>query len=146
LEAGYAQIGAGLGSFFGQKLRLRRNDLRLLVAAGAAAAIGGAFNAPLTGAFYGFEVALGGYSIAGAAPIFAASITGMLVTRFIASAPYQIETPSLHPLVLSSYLTLIGLARWPRRSVFLRCAPPVRRKRRWMRPKSRRCFVRSSAP
>jgi CIC family chloride channel protein len=110
LEAGYAQIGAGLGSFFGQKLRLRRNDLRLLVAAGAAAAIGGAFNAPLTGAFYGFEVALGGYSIAGAAPIFAASITGMLVTRFIASAPYQIETPSLHPLVLSSYLTLIGLA------------------------------------
>ena len=28
LEAGFAQIGSGLGSFLGQKLRLRRSDLR----------------------------------------------------------------------------------------------------------------------
>ena len=66
LEAGYAQVGSGLGSFLGQKLRLRRSDLRLLVGAGAAAAIGGSFGAPLTGAFYAFEVVLGSYSIAGA--------------------------------------------------------------------------------
>jgi CIC family chloride channel protein len=110
LEAGYAQVGAVLGSALGQKLRLRRNDLRLLVGAGAAAAIAGAFNAPLTGAFYGFEVVLGSYSIAGAAPIFAASISGTLVTRLIASAPYEIDTPPLEPLVLSSYAVLIGLA------------------------------------
>jgi CIC family chloride channel protein len=110
LEAGYAQVGAVLGSTLGQKLRLRRNDLRLLVAAGAAAAIAGAFNAPLTGAFYGFEVVLGSYSISGAAPIFAASISGTLITRLIASAPYEIETPPLEPLVWSSYVALIGLA------------------------------------
>ncbi|PPQ39165.1 chloride channel protein, CIC family [Rhodoblastus acidophilus] len=110
LEAGYAQIGAALGSTLGQKLRLRRNDLRLLVGAGAAAAIAGAFNAPLTGAFYGFEVVLGSYAISGAAPIFAAAISGTLVTKLVAVAPYQIETPHLQPLVFSSYLLLIGLA------------------------------------
>jgi CIC family chloride channel protein len=110
LEAGYAQIGAALGSALGQTLRLRRGDLRLLVGAGAAAAIAGAFNAPLTGAFYGFEVVLGAYSISGAAPIFAASIAGMLTTQLIASAPYQIETPPLQPLAWSSYIALIGLA------------------------------------
>ena len=44
--------------------RLRRNDLRVLVGCGAAAAIGGAFNAPLCGAFYGFELVVGVYSIA----------------------------------------------------------------------------------
>jgi CIC family chloride channel protein len=110
LEAGYAQIGAACGSALGQKLRLRRNDLRLLVGAGAGAAIAGAFNAPLTGAFYAFEVVLGAYSISGAAPIFTAAIVGMLTTRLIFTAPYQIETPALQALTWSSYVALIGLA------------------------------------
>ena len=110
LEAGYAQIGAAFGSALGQKLRLRRNDLRLLVGAGAGAAIAGAFNAPLTGAFYAFEVVLGAYSLSGAAPIFAAAIAGTLTTRLIATAPYQIETPALQALAWSSHVSLIGLA------------------------------------
>jgi CIC family chloride channel protein len=110
LEAGYAQIGSGLGSFFGQKLRVRRNDLRLLVAAGAAAAISGSFGAPLTGAFYAFEIVLGSYSIASAGPIFAASISGVLTTRLIAGAPYQIATPPVESLTLPDYLSLLGLA------------------------------------
>ncbi len=110
LEAGYAQIGASLGSFFGQKLHLRRNDLRLLVGAGAAAAIGGSFGAPLTGAFYAFEIILGAYSIAAGGPVFAAAIVGVLTTHFLAGAPYQITTPPIEPLGLSSYPALFGLA------------------------------------
>jgi chloride channel protein, CIC family len=110
LEAGYAQVGSSLGSFLGQALRLRRSDLRLLVGAGAAAAIGGAFGAPLTGAFYAFEVILGSYSIAAAGPVFAASIVGVTVTRFLAGAPYQIKTPPVEPLTLLGYPALFGLA------------------------------------
>jgi CIC family chloride channel protein len=110
LEAGYTQVGSSLGSFLGQKLRLRRSDLRLLVGAGAAAAIGGSFGAPLTGAFYAFEVVLGSYSIAAAGPIFTASIVGVLVTHFLAGAPYQISTPAVDPLKLSGYPALFGLA------------------------------------
>ncbi|MDI4642454.1 chloride channel protein [Rhodoblastus acidophilus] len=110
LEAGYAQVGSSLGSALGQKLRLRRGDLRLLVGAGAAAAIGSAFGAPLTGAFYAFEVVLGSYSIAAAGPVFAGSIVGVLVTRFISGAPYQIDTPPVQPLTLLGYPALFGVA------------------------------------
>ncbi len=110
LEAGYAQIGAGLASFLGQKLRLRRGDLRLLVGTGAAAAIGSAFGAPLAGAFYGFELILGNYSIAAAGPVFTGSIVGVLVTRLIAGAPYQIDTPPVAALKLANYPVLLGVA------------------------------------
>ncbi len=110
LEAGYAQVGASLGSFLGQQLRLRRSDLRLLVGAGAAAAIGGSFGAPLTGAFYAFEIILGTYSIAGAGPIFTASIVGVLITHMLTGAPYQITTPPIPPLLPAFYPVLLGLA------------------------------------
>ena len=54
--------------------RLRRNDLRLLVGCGAAAAIAGAFNAPLTGAFYAFELVIGTYTSASLAPVGVAAV------------------------------------------------------------------------
>ena len=53
LEAAYAQTGASLASRIGVWLNLRRADLRILVGAGAGAAIAAAFGAPLAGAFYG---------------------------------------------------------------------------------------------
>ncbi len=110
LEAGYAQIGSGLGSFLGLKLRLRRGDLRQLVAAGAAAAISSAFGAPLAGAFYAFELILGNYSIASAGPVLTGSIVGVLFTRLLAGAPYQIDTPPVTALTLANYPVLLGIA------------------------------------
>src|SRR5215472_984906 len=55
LEAAYTQMGGAVASRLGVWLNLRRADLRLLVGAGAGAAIAAAFGAPLTGAFYAFE-------------------------------------------------------------------------------------------
>ena len=66
LEAGYAQIGAGVASRLGLDLHLRRQDLRMLVGCGAGGAIAAAFGAPLTGAFYAFELIIGAYSLANA--------------------------------------------------------------------------------
>ena len=81
MEAAYAQIGAGILSWAGQALRLRRADLRVFVAAGTAAAIAGAFNAPLAGAFYAYELVLGNYSVAALAQVATAALSGTLVVR-----------------------------------------------------------------
>jgi CIC family chloride channel protein len=81
LEAGYTQIGGALASRLGRSFRVRRNDLRVLVGCGAAGAIGAAFNAPLTGAFYAFELVIGTYSIATLAPVVVAAICAIAVVR-----------------------------------------------------------------
>jgi chloride channel protein, CIC family len=81
LEAGYTQLGAGLASRTGQRLRLRRGDLRTLVGCGAAAAIAAAFNAPLAGAFYAFELVIGTYSPLVLAPVSMAALSGALAAR-----------------------------------------------------------------
>ena len=62
MEAGYTQFASGIASRIGMAFRLRRADLRILVGCGAAGGIAGAFGAPLAGAFYGFELIIGGYT------------------------------------------------------------------------------------
>lgn len=82
LEAAYTQLGAGFASKVGRLLRVRRGDLRTLVGCGAAAAIAAAFNAPLAGAFYAFELVIGTYSSAILAPVSVAAITGAFTARW----------------------------------------------------------------
>jgi CIC family chloride channel protein len=81
MEAGYSQLGSAIMAFGGERLGLRRADQRVFVGAGAAAAIAAAFNAPLAGAFYGFELILGTYMIRGLAPVAAAALAAVLVER-----------------------------------------------------------------
>ena len=109
LEAGYAQIGAGVASYLGVRSRLRRQDLRMLVGCGAGGAIAAAFGAPLTGAFYAFELIIGAYSLANAIPVFAATLAATLTTQAIIGAPYDITSPPVAPLTFVDYGALIGL-------------------------------------
>ncbi|CAN5395122.1 chloride channel protein [soil metagenome] len=81
LEAGYTQIASGIASSIGRALHLRRADQRIMVGCGAAAAIAGAFGAPLAGAFYAFELIIGGYTPASLTPIGVAAITGYAATK-----------------------------------------------------------------
>ncbi|MDE2182448.1 MAG: chloride channel protein [Alphaproteobacteria bacterium] len=83
MEAGYTQLGGAFYSLAGQYCRLRRIDMRIFVTAGAGAAIAAAFNAPLAGAFYGFELVLGGYTTRALAPVVVASVCAALVQRSI---------------------------------------------------------------
>src|SRR6516225_4210649 len=110
LEAGYTQIGSGAASLLGQVLNLRRNDLRLIVGCGAAAAIAAAFGAPITGAFYACELIVGVYSVGSAAPILAASLAGALTAQWLGGAPYSLEIPKVSAVGVEQYLALIGLA------------------------------------
>jgi CIC family chloride channel protein len=81
MEAGYSQLGASVLSKVGQYFKLRRSDQRVFVAAGAAAAIAAAFNAPVAGAFYGYELILGSYAVPALAPVAAAALAGTLMDR-----------------------------------------------------------------
>src|SRR5882757_2622003 len=81
LEAGYTQLASGLGASLGRAFHLRRADQRIMVGCGAAAAIAGAFGAPLAGAFYAFELVIGGYTPASLAPIGVAAVAGYFVAH-----------------------------------------------------------------
>lgn len=107
LEAGYTQMGSALASKLGLNFRLRREDLRVLVAAGAGGAIAAAFGAPLTGAFYGFELILGAYSIAAAAPVLAAAVTATLVMRMLGGVEVPVFLPASAPTVGADYMVFI---------------------------------------
>src|SRR6185437_6263006 len=81
LEAGYTQLASGLAASLGRGFHLRRGDQRIMVGCGAAAAIAGAFGAPLAGAFYAFELVIGGYTPASLTPVGVAAVTGYFVAH-----------------------------------------------------------------
>jgi chloride channel protein, CIC family len=113
LEAGYTQLASGIASFIGQKFRLRRGDLRVLVGCGAAGGIAGAFGAPLAGAFYAFELVIGSYSVASLAAVAISALVGLLVAQQFTSAPLNIfstDIPAIsgHDLTLAAALGLLG--------------------------------------
>jgi chloride channel protein, CIC family len=81
LEAGYTQLASGIAASIGRGFHLRRADQRLMVGCGAAAAIAGAFGAPLAGAFYAFELVIGGYTPASLTPVGVAAVAGYFVAH-----------------------------------------------------------------
>ncbi|MBN9510416.1 MAG: chloride channel protein [Alphaproteobacteria bacterium] len=109
LEAGYTQIGSALASRLGRSFRLRRNDLRLLVGCGAAGAIAAAFNAPLTGAFYAFELVIGTYSLATLAPVVGASIVAVVVVRLLTPDLYGFDVQLPTMIAPVDYLPILAL-------------------------------------
>ncbi len=109
LEAAYTQLGAALASRLGRSVELRRDDIRTLVGCGAAGAIAAAFNAPLTGAFYAFELIIGSYTLQALAPVGIAALTGALVVRgLVGSNPIFVVW---HEIVISAtdYPAFFGL-------------------------------------
>lgn len=111
LEAAYAQAGSAVASFAGQKLNLRRADMRTLVGAGAGAAIAAAFGAPLTGAFYAFEIVIGAYTVANLAPVAAAALAAVLVAGRMGAIPYLLKTttPAVQSWLDYGLYALLGL-------------------------------------
>ncbi len=112
LEAAYTQLSASLGSKLGGWLQVRREDLRTLVGCGAAAAIAAAFNAPLAGAFYGFELILGSYMPATLGPVAVATLTGTLTIRALLGDEPMFSVPRAVHIDPADYVCflLLGLA------------------------------------
>ncbi|MBB3918204.1 chloride channel protein [Rhizobium fabae] len=109
LEAGYTQLAAGIASKFGLKLQLRRSDLRILVGCGAAGAIAAAFNAPLTGAFYAFELIIGTYTIVSLTPVVVSALVSTLIARLLAEGDFTIDIGRFGSVVPADYIPTLLL-------------------------------------
>jgi Chloride channel protein EriC len=103
MEAGYSQLGAGVFSMIGRMFRLRRADLRIFVTAGAGAAIAAAFNAPLAGAFYGFELIQGDYTTRALAQVVVACVSATAVVQALSPEAALFAVPQSTPLITASY-------------------------------------------
>ncbi|GJE19216.1 Voltage-gated ClC-type chloride channel ClcB [Methylobacterium marchantiae] len=119
LEAGYTQICAGIASRLGLAFELRRSDLRTLVGCGSAAAIAAAFGAPLTGAFYAFELIIGTYSIATLTPVVVAALCGSLVAKALVTQSPLVTANGLDALTTRA---ITGIDTLPSLVLGLACA------------------------
>ncbi|HTP13700.1 MAG TPA: chloride channel protein [Bacteroidota bacterium] len=94
-EAPTILLGASVGSTLGRLLRLRSDQLRILGAAGAAAAISGIFNAPLGGIVFAVETIVGEVSVAAFVPLVISSVMATATSRlFLGDSPILVAPPS----------------------------------------------------
>ncbi len=82
-EGPVVHLGATIGSWIAQRLRLGRALSRTLLGCGVAAAVAASFNAPIAGTFFALEVVVGHYALSAFAPIVIASVTGTMVSRAV---------------------------------------------------------------
>jgi CIC family chloride channel protein len=104
MEAGYTQLGSGLFSAIAGYFSLRRSDRRIFVTAGSAAAIAAAFNAPLAGTFYGYELILGSYAPGAIAPVTVAAVCGTLSERFLGETEPLVTLSGSAPIHMLTYV------------------------------------------
>lgn len=83
LESPIAVTGAAIGSNFAQTYKLNYKDRTLLLASGASAGIAAAFNAPIAGVMFAFEILLTGVVFTDFIPLVVAAVCGSLLSRII---------------------------------------------------------------
>ena len=124
-EGPIAQIGAGIGSWIGKKLKLSHRDRRIMLAAGMGAGVGAIFRAPLAGAVFAAEILYSDADLEAdvIVPAATASIVAYVIfsqilpldTRFLPLFGGQLNHLSTSPLELIPYIllavvvTLVGM-------------------------------------
>lgn len=83
LETPIAVTGSAIGSNYAQRYRLGFKERTLLLASGAAAGIAAAFDAPIAGVMFAFEVLLTGLVFTDFIPLVIAAICGSLLSTII---------------------------------------------------------------
>ena len=94
-EGPIAELGASTASIIGRGLRLRRSSIRHLAAAGTAAGIASAFNAPLAGAFFALEVVLMGFSADAFIIIVLACVSSTVLSHHLLGTTLSLSLPYL---------------------------------------------------
>lgn len=141
-EGPMVQIGGAIGSSVSRRFGLGEDHVRSLVAAGAAAAIGASFNAPIAGMLFGLEVVLGSFAVRHMSAVVLASIAAAVTFRslvpeseILQGATYELGGPSELLLYGGLAVLAVGAAY-----LFLRLLDTVenithaRARPAWLRP------------
>ena len=83
LESPIAVTGAAIGSNYAQTYRLNYKERTLLLAAGATSGVASAFNAPIAGVMFAFEILLTGVVFTDFIPLVVAAVCGSLLSRIL---------------------------------------------------------------
>ncbi|QRR00379.1 chloride channel protein [Dyadobacter sandarakinus] len=83
LESPIAVTGSAIGSNFARTYKLEYRERTLLLAAGATAGIASAFNAPIAGVMFAFEILLTGVVFSDFIPLVVAGVCGSLVSKIL---------------------------------------------------------------
>jgi len=83
LESPMVSTGAAIGSNYGQDYHLSYKDRTILLACGAAAGIGAAFNSPIAGVLFAVEVLLTDISASALIPLIISSACGALLSKIM---------------------------------------------------------------
>jgi CIC family chloride channel protein len=107
------QMGAGIASALGRRLKLSRDNLRLLAPVGAAAGLAAAFNAPISAVLFVIEEVLGTWSASALGAIVLAAASSVVIMRlFLGGEPlfhvpaYALASPA--ELVAYAVLGVVG--------------------------------------
>jgi chloride channel protein, CIC family len=105
------QMGAGVASALGRRLRLSREKLRLVAPVGAAAGLAAAFNTPITAVLFIIEEVIGKWSAGVLGAVVLGAVSSVVVERlFLGEAPLFRVPPYhlVHPGELLAY-AVVGI-------------------------------------
>jgi len=103
------QMGAGIASKLGRRLKLSRDKLRLLAPVGAAAGLAAAFNAPISAVLFVIEEVIGTWSATALGAIILAAVSSAVVMRSFLGGEPMFHVPAYtlaHPAELFAYAVL----------------------------------------
>ncbi|HAN19715.1 MAG: chloride channel protein [Bacteroidetes bacterium GWC2_33_15] len=111
VEAPIVLTGASIGSNLGHFFRLHFKSVAVLIACGAAGAIGGIFKAPIAGLVFTLEVIMLDLTLTSIVPLLISSVTGATVAYFLMGNGVTFSVTSIQPFHLSNipYYILLGI-------------------------------------
>jgi CIC family chloride channel protein len=90
------QIGAGIASALGRRLKLSREKLRLIAPVGAAAGLAAAFNAPITAVLFVIEEVIGRWTAGILGAVVLSAISSAVIERWFLGDEPLFRVPAYH--------------------------------------------------
>jgi len=103
------QMGAGIASALGRRLRLSREKVRLIAPVGAAAGLAAAFNAPVSAVLFVIEEVIGRWTAGVLGAIVLAAVSSVIASRWFLGEQPLFRIPEyhlVHPAELLAYAAL----------------------------------------